>query len=143
MIMAPNGTPIPMPILAELERPNDDDAEEKASVAVPELVAVPVELSVAVPELVAVSVELSDASEVGADLVVDADDSSVVLDLWKCNAVDVDTLEYTIDTCPSVKRLEDSPQQFCAPSLVQQKVPEDSGGQAIILTPPCGFSRIA
>ena len=120
MIMAPNGTPIPMPILAELERLGND-AE-----------------GVAVPEFVAVSVE---ASAVDAELVVDADDSSIVLELWESD-VDVEALDVAIETCPSVKRWKESPQQSSPLNLVQHQDPEDSGGHAIIPAPPCGFPMI-
>ena len=104
--MAPNETPIPMPTLAVLKRPNDDAGDEAG---------------VAVPELVAVSVELSDASAVDAELVVDADDSSIVLDLWESDAVDVEALDVTNEASPSFKsRLADSSQQLSPLSFVQQ-----------------------
>lgn len=120
--MAPNRTPIPMPTLAVLKRPNDD-AGEGTGVAGPELVAVSVELfdaSAVDAELVAVSVGIFDASAINAELMVDAYDSSIVLDLWESDAVDVEALDVTTVACPSVKRLEGSPQQLSPLSFVQQ-----------------------
>lgn len=72
--MTPNEIPVPMPTFADSERP-DDDAEEVVGVAV--------------PELVVVCVELCDARAVDAELEMGVDDSSVVLDLWEPDAVDV------------------------------------------------------
>ncbi|MCJ1422168.1 hypothetical protein MMC29_000047 [Sticta canariensis] len=101
-----------MPTLAESERP-DDDAED--------------EVGVAVPELVAVCLEPGDASAVDAELEMGADDSSVVLDLWEPDVVDAKGLDVTIETCPSVKRFEDSSQHLSPISLAQHQIPRDSG----------------
>ena len=126
--MAPNEVPMPIPTLAESERPDNDAGEE---------------VGVAGPELVEVCEELCDASAVVAELEMGADDSSVVLDPWELDAVDVDGLDVTIETSPSVKRLEDSLQQLSPVCLVQHQVPEDRDGHAIIPPPPLRLSMIA
>ena len=126
--MAPNKTPIPMPTLADLERPKDDAEKETGA---------------DVPGLVAVAVALFDASAVDAELVVDADDLSTVFDLWESDAVDVEALNVPIEIVPSFKRLEDSPQQPSPLSFAQHQLSEDNNGHAMMLVPPCGFSMIA
>ena len=112
-----------MPTLAESERPDVDAREE---------------VDVAVTELVAAGIEPRDASAIDAELEMGADDSSVEPD-----DVDAEDLDVTIETCPSVKRFEDSLQQLSPLSFAQHQIPRDSGGHAIILAPSLGFSLIA
>lgn len=125
MIMAPKGIPIPMPTLAESERPDDDAGEE---------------VGVAAPELVGVLVESRDASAVDAELEMGKGDATIVLEP---DAVDVEGWDVTIEACPSVKRSEDSLQQLSPPSFSQHQVPEDSGGHAIIRAPPLEWPMFA
>lgn len=113
---------MPMPTLAESERP-DDDAGTEVDVVVPEPVAELVDLN---------------APDVGLEM--DAGESTVVLALRDPAAVDVEGWEDTIKACPSVKRLLEVLQQLSCDEP-QHQVPELSGGHAIIWLPRSALPR--
>ncbi|MCJ1264450.1 hypothetical protein MMC22_004322 [Lobaria immixta] len=141
------GMPMPMPTLADSERP-DDDAGVEMGIVVLELTVVFVEpsdadaanaesemdtdVSLVVLELTVVFVEPSDADAADAELEMDTDVSLVVLALRDPDAVDVEYLEDIIDACPRVRRLLESLQQL---ALSQHQVPDERGGHANIAAP--------
>lgn len=94
MIMAPRETPIPMPTLADLERPDEDAG---------------IEVGLVVVELTAMLVEPRDADAVDAVAAVD--------DVDEVNAVNIEDVEDMIEACPSVTRFSESLQQLSWPIL--------------------------
>lgn len=95
MIMAVRGTPMPMPTLADPERPDEDAG---------------IEVGIVMPEFTAVLVELRDANAVDAvNAVAPVDEVDAV------NAVDIEGVEDMIEACPSVTRFSESLQQVSLP----------------------------
>ena len=106
---------MPMPTLAESERPDDDAGVEVG--------------------VVVVLVEPSDADAADAEL-----ESLLVLALRDPDAVDVEDLGDINDACPRVRRLLDASQQVVPP---QHQVPDERGGHATIRAPLSAGSRFA
>lgn len=89
---------MPMPTLADPERPDEDAGTE---------------VGLVVAELTAVLVELRGANAVDAVVVVDA--VAAVDEVDAANVFDIEGVEDMIEACPSVTRFSESLQQVSLP----------------------------